>query len=235
MMSPIFFLRSTLEILKAENVFVHFTTQLMIHHFPIWHIRLSILLIQAVCGNSLAQLGVSVAQLQNIRARRSEVRLLATQHFFFFPCLWPDRKNFSHVSIQNKWAIRNYHIFFLWFRGYRILQQLIGSCISLFSDVNINFLGTLSGCLNRAQENGGAHRSIENLRWGINKFNAVQNTFNFQCHVTGVWQVSRRSYWLLSVGSLFSGYLIVTHFALEFTFHAPSSCTSAQASKQPRR
>lgn len=162
MMSPIFFLRSTLEILKAENVFVHFTTQLMIHHFPIWHIRLSILLIQAVCGNSLAQLEVSEAQLQSIRARRSEVRLLATQHFFFFPCLWPDRKNFSHVSIQKKWAITNYHIFFLRLRGYRILQQLIGSCISLFSDVNINFLGTLSRCLNRANKEIAVHTEVLN-------------------------------------------------------------------------
>lgn len=102
MVSPIFFLRSMLEILKAENVFVHFTTQLIIHHFPIWHIRLSILLIQAVCGNSLAQLGVSVAQLQNIRARRSEVRLLTTQHFFFFPCLWLDRRKKKFLTCLSK-------------------------------------------------------------------------------------------------------------------------------------
>ena len=50
--------------------------------------------------------------------------------------------------------------FFLRFRGYRILQQLIGSCISLFSDVNINFLGTLSGCLNRANKEIAVHTEV---------------------------------------------------------------------------
>ena len=160
MMSPIFFFVPRSKYWKRKTSLFILPPSWWFIIFSIWHIRLSILLIQAVCGNSLAQLGVSVAQLQNIRARRSEVRLLATQHFFFFPCLWPDRKNFSHVSIQNKWAIRNYHIFFLWFRGYRILQQLIGSCISLFSDVNINFLGTLSGCLNRANKEIVVHTEV---------------------------------------------------------------------------
>ena len=52
--------------------------------------------------------------------------------------------------------------FFLRFRGYRILQQLIGSCISLFSDVNINFLGTLSRCLNRANKEIAVHTEVLN-------------------------------------------------------------------------
>ena len=112
MMSPIFFFVPRSKYWKRKTSLFILPPSWWFIIFSIWHIRLSILLIQAVCGNSLAQRGVSVAQLQNIRARRSEVRLLATQHFFFFPCLWPDRKNFSHVSIQNKWAIRNYHIFF---------------------------------------------------------------------------------------------------------------------------
>ena len=145
MVSPIF---SLFHARNAESgkPLSSFTTELMIHYFPIQHMRLSTLLILAVCSNSLAWLGVSVAQLQSIRARRSEVRLLTTQHFFFFPCLWPDRrkkKSFSRVypkQMSNKKLSKQ---FFLRFRGYRILQQLIGLCISLFSDVNIVIFGTL--------------------------------------------------------------------------------------------
>ena len=73
MLSPIFSFRSTLEILKAENIFIHFTTELTIHHFLILHIKLSTFLILAVCNSDLAHLGVSVAQLQSIRAQGSEV------------------------------------------------------------------------------------------------------------------------------------------------------------------
>lgn len=82
MVSPISFLRSTLVTLEAENIFLHFITELKIHHFLIWHMRLSTLMILAVCSNGLAHLEVSVAQLQSIRARRSEVHDLA-----FFLCL----------------------------------------------------------------------------------------------------------------------------------------------------
>ena len=82
MVSPISFLRSKLVTLEAENIFLHFITELKIHQFLIWHMRLSTLLILAVYSNGLAHLEVSVAQLQSIRARRSEVHDSA-----FFLCL----------------------------------------------------------------------------------------------------------------------------------------------------
>lgn len=84
-MSPILFLRSTLVTLEAEKIFLHFTTGLKIPHFLIRFMRLSKLLILAVSSSDLAHLGVFVAQLQSIRARRSEVRLNMTQQFFAVP------------------------------------------------------------------------------------------------------------------------------------------------------
>ena len=92
MVSRIFFFRSTLATLKAENNFLHFITEQTIHYFFIWHTRLSTLLILTVCSNGLSHRGVSVAQLQSIRARRSDDRLFMTQQFYFVPYLWPDRK-----------------------------------------------------------------------------------------------------------------------------------------------
>ena len=113
MLSPIFSLRSTLAILKAENIFIHFTTELTIHHFLILHMRLSTFLILGVWSSDLAHLGVSVAQLQSIRARRSEVWLFMTQHLCPLLVTRSKKKNLSYVSIQNKWTIGNYsHIFF---------------------------------------------------------------------------------------------------------------------------
>ena len=101
MVSPISFLRSTLVTLEAENIFLHFITELKIHQFLIWHMRLSTLLILAVYSNGLAHLEVSVAQLQSIRTRRSEVHDSA-----FFLCLvlvtGSKKKLFSYVSKKNK-------------------------------------------------------------------------------------------------------------------------------------
>ena len=112
MLSPIFSLRSTLAILKAENIFIHFTTELTIHHFLILHMRLSTFLILGVWSSDLAHLGVSVAQLQSIRVRRSEVWLFMTQHLCPLLVTRSKKKNLSYVSIQNKWTIGNYsHIF----------------------------------------------------------------------------------------------------------------------------
>ena len=100
-MSPISFLRSTFVTLEAENIFLHFITELKIHHFLIWHMRLSTLLILAVHSNGLAHLELSVAQLQSIRARRSEVHDSA-----IFLCLvlvtGSKKKLFSYVSKKNK-------------------------------------------------------------------------------------------------------------------------------------
>ena len=92
MVSPVFFLRSTLVTLEAEKTFLHFTTELKIHHFLIRFTRLSILLILGVCSSDLAHLGVFVAQLKSIGARGSEVRLYMTPQFFFVPYLWPDQR-----------------------------------------------------------------------------------------------------------------------------------------------
>ena len=41
---------------------------------------------------------------------------------------------------------------FLRLRGYRILQQPIGLCISLFSDINIILRNSFSGYFNRANK-----------------------------------------------------------------------------------
>ena len=123
MVSLVFFLRSTLVTLEAEKIFLHFTTELKIHHFLIRFTRLSTLLILAVCSSDLAHLGVFVAQLQNIGARRSEVRLYMTPQFFFVPYLWPDQR-------EKKALFVCLSKIFLRLRGYRILQQLIGLYIS---------------------------------------------------------------------------------------------------------
>ena len=87
MVSPIFFLCSTLVTLEAKTIFLHFTTELKIRNFFILHMRFWTLLILAVCSNDLAHLGVFVARLESMRARRSEVRLFMTRHFFFVPYL----------------------------------------------------------------------------------------------------------------------------------------------------
>lgn len=96
-----------------------------------------------------------MARLQSIKARRSEVRLYMTRHFFFVPYLWPDQRTktfFMCLSKMNKQQeIATF--FFLRLRGYRILQQLIGLCIYSFSDFNIIFSGnSFSGCINSANK-----------------------------------------------------------------------------------
>ena len=87
MMSRIFFSSFHARNAAGENIFLHFTTELKIRHFFIRHMRFWTMLILAVCSNDLAHLGVFVARLESMRARRSEVRLLMTQHFFFVPYL----------------------------------------------------------------------------------------------------------------------------------------------------
>ena len=61
--SPIFFLRSTLVTLEAEKIFLHFSTELKIHHFSYsTHDAFNIVDLR----NDLAHLGVSVVRLQSI-------------------------------------------------------------------------------------------------------------------------------------------------------------------------